>query len=137
MTTTEQHSPARFSPEPILDYFDQDPNGPERKLDIDRIAQACGIHRRRVVRWISDGTTMNDRCADEIATRLGFHPDILWPDYTSTLGADCQAPDCERHQDVLRHGLCLAHYNRWRRLGKPDKDTLAPLRPSRKASVAA
>lgn len=41
------------------------------------IAEACGVSHRTVLRWMERGT-LPAESTDEIATRLGWHPAVIW-----------------------------------------------------------
>lgn len=45
-----------------------------------RIAVVLGVSRRQVARWAS-GVRVKATTADRCATRLGYHPVMIWPDY--------------------------------------------------------
>lgn len=46
----------------------------------ERVANVIGVTRRTVQRWQS-GQLLNVWNADLVATRLGTHPSLVWPDW--------------------------------------------------------
>lgn len=68
----------RFSFEPLADLVarmeaDREPCGD----NVVAIARVLGRKRYQVYRWRRDG--LSSRVADELATRVGLHPEIVWP----------------------------------------------------------
>lgn len=47
------------------------------------ISDRTGINYQTVGRWAARGW-LTDRHADEVATRLGVHPETIWPAWLST-----------------------------------------------------
>lgn len=64
--------------EPIDRLVGVDPDGAPLPAAV--VAARLRVHGRQVLRWRSYGA-LTERQADELATRLGVHPSMVWPDW--------------------------------------------------------
>lgn len=74
MTRPLKQGGALFDPGPVLALF---PPGTPARTIADRI----GATTAAVQRWRSGQRRMRPLAADTAATRLGYHPSQLWPDW--------------------------------------------------------
>jgi plasmid maintenance system antidote protein VapI len=61
-----------------------------RFIDDASAAEALGVHPRTITRWREEDT-ITYTLADRAATRLGYHPIVLWPDWYDRQDAHLEA----------------------------------------------
>lgn len=64
--------------------------GPAGTLPVNFVADYLGVNRASVLRWRAVGS-VTARTADRLATALGTHAAIVWPDAWATANAQADA----------------------------------------------